>query len=372
MKNDQEQQSTTLLRYQDTCPSRYLSLASQIQAMQANDLASQYSDFRSPSRARQQAFRKQRACTTRRTRCSGRCDICSPPHLHNRRRRLRAHVEECNDEAYWDERLARLDHDERIMYADVVQRYYDHGHNAMEIEALRPSSDSSSSSDTDSQDELAACLIFPTSSTPPLPPWTFITLDDPKTPYSPFPPTPSDCTFTWHRNMTGIWELGYAASMHGIPPPDDDDDKKAHEDETQDPYGCSLSPLPFACLCCSPDFGAYACSCADFSADWRAPDGALKLRVVDLMEEGVWGAVIGADELHAAGWAEMVWRGESGEGEEGVGVAHETRGKRTRITEWTFVHTALCAGDAGQGEEWDVISELSSTGSWRVVDVGMD
>lgn len=348
-----------LRHYQDDCASLNMSVAQQVEGMEANSITGYYTDLRSPSRAHHQHLRKHRAPTPRWKRCHRDCPTYSRCHMSSPRRRTRQLQAECNDEAYWDKRVVKLDYCERLEFMDPVQAYYEYGHNAQAMESLRPTNNAEEeekkvdghdwidvSSDTDLDSEVEVITT---------PSWTLYLYD----------PTNSNshsliagdgfvefeaCTFTWHRNASGCWELGYA--------------NQYMVDEDVDPYGCKQAPIPLSCHCCSYNFGVYACSCKFFPSSWPSPEDQQRCHLLDWMDHGAWDAMDRADAVFAATReVEREWSSASHQPQK------KLMGKAECGGEWTFVRSAQASRSRAEEGEWDLVSSLSSTGSWRVVDV---
>jgi hypothetical protein len=366
-------------------PSDTLSLAERvlendISDMERNSITALYSDYRSPSRSAQRDLRERKRqrilnpmFRTKHCAYHRDCLAFKENHLSSRRRRTRTVRRECTDDAYWERECAELDVRERVEYADLVTLYYNHGHNAAAIESLRPQlfgsmqseegdahewvsvslpADANAESDAQFEAEPEAITtqnwtiyLYPPLLTPVVSPQS----SDfrPRCDYS------SETTFAFHRNATGLWELGYA-NHHLL-------------SSSADPYGCTQTPLPMSCGCCSANTGFFACSCAEFPEDWRSPAEPWQGALIQ------WGDNVNieqhmrvADQLHEVrqrGFG-LSWRGEA--------QAVWKRGKdetaqHTGCEEWTFLRVPRVK--SGEKDDWDVVSSLSSTGSWRIVDV---
>lgn len=384
--------STYVLRrwHHHDWPSNTLSLTEQalensFSDMNLNSISALYADFRSPSRSAQRDLwrrKKQRILNpmSRTKHCAyhRNCLAFSNPHISSRQCRWRSVRAECTSEAYWDRECAEHDVRERVESADLVKLYYNHGHNAAVIESLHPQPlESAQSEEGDEDGNVDEWVSIPrtadtasdSKSASDLHPeaepeikttqnWTLYL-------HTPFPapvgsPQPSrftrscddtpETTFTFHRNATGIWELGFANPDSSSP--------------SADPHGCTQLPLPLSCDCCSANAGCFACSCADFPPDWRSPDEPWRGNLIAWADGDVVQRMQLVDSLHAVQARSflLTWRGGAGQGV-GDGVV-----KHGGSEEWTFVRAPRGNG-GGQDEGWDVVSELSSTGSWRVVDV---
>ncbi|KAF3041373.1 hypothetical protein E8E12_008862 [Didymella heteroderae] len=372
---------TYILRhYHDDCASNALSLADQISDLELNSTSALYSDLRSHTRS-QHHERRKRQCIlnpmfrTKHCPYHRDCLVFSKRHISNRHRRTRAVRAECTDEAYWDREGAELEHRERMEHADLVTLYYNHGHNAAVIERLRPhpfegaqddddrniDAHERSSVSVDAHADAEPDVITAGSWTLHLYPSTTPgrTVSDDEATEKPSEYAgrcvSASTAFTYHLNSSGIWELGFA--------------NQDPADTLSDPYGCTQRPLAMDCGCCSFNTGFFACSCADIPTEWRSPEehwrGSLARWIRDKTSEQMWLA----DEAHEIKRPER--RGlESRLDESDVerGLAKQGRGEP-----WTWIlarrEDLLELAKQREGEEWDVVSPLSSTGSWRLVDV---
>lgn len=383
----------TLLRWQDhDWPSNTDSLADQvfhnsIPDMEQNSISALYSDFRSPSRCAQRDLRnrkRQRILNpmfrTKHCAYHHHCLAFSRPHISSRQRRWRGVRAECTDDAYCERECAELEVRERIEYADLVALYHNHGHNATVIERLCPQpfggvqseegggdgdvqdwvsvsrtadTDAESEADSEARPEVIATQT-----------WTLYLYAPVLAPsISPQPSHltrqcdyGSETTFTFHRNATGIYELGYAHPNL----------LSSSSSTNPDPYGCTHLPLPLSCGCCSSNAGFFACSCADFPPDWRSPEERWRGNLIEWASGDVSRCMRLADQLHEVrqrGFG-MSWRG--GGGKDGRTPATR-KGAANDVEEWTFIRAPRVK--LGERPDWDVVSELSSTGSWRIVDV---
>lgn len=363
----------------DGWPSHWLSnwlslsdrvLENSVSDMNLNSISALYADFRSPSRIAQRDKRKRKKqrmlnpmFRTKHCPYHRDCLAFSKPQMASRQCRWRDVRAECTSEAYWNRECAELDLREEMESADLVTLYYNHGHNAAAIEALRPQPLESAQSEEGDEDENLDewVSIPPTSNTPSsnLHPNPDPSITTPQTwTISLYPPIISpqpsysapETTFTFHRNSTGIWELGFANPDSSSSP--------------SDPYGCTHLPLPLSCGCCSWTTGFFACSCADFPADWRSPEQPWRGSLIAWVGGDVVQRLRFADELQKVEVRGLLSSGRDGAG----GGEGGNEGVRYRGSEeWTFVRAPRAK--KGSDGDWDVVSELSSTGSWRVVDV---
>lgn len=367
-----DDQPLTLLRCRPDYPANPLSYPSQTQDLQLLDCASLYFDFRSPARAAHQHFRKRRS-PKQRLRESHTLKkphqpvrpLGHPSHQCNpnpsRGQCTKKHRDpDLSDEAYWDKLAAEWRFEEQRQMMDPVQLYYNFGHGAVEIESLRPAPLTVEEEEMETEGWVDVSLPLSSSPSSPeaeaegereregedvqtveTPLWT-LSIPQPPSPLSEEPRNTSHtCTFTYHRNASGLWELGYAAP-HYVP------------------NTCAPSVLLVACTLSNP--GARECSCAEFEAvdGWRAPDEVWRGRLVEWMSEDE-GAELGyADARYACDMQERrraEWQTKDSE------AAKRGGGLKS---EWVLVRQTRSRG--GWEAEWDVVSEVSSTGSWRVVD----
>lgn len=329
-----------LIHWRDAWSDDSLSLAEAIQGMQLNDIASLYRDFRSPSRGAHQLLRKGRRPKQRRHHCNWlvHCRPGFSRRLHQKERLMG----ECTEEAYWDELDAELAHYERLEMKDPVQLYYDHGSNAAALDSIHPEYPPAKEEESELNGQVWHSLPTqpetreePQTITTPV--WTLYLYRHVSNPTPSSPRSFHASSFTWHRNATGVWELGDA---HPHP-----------KDAASDPYGCTNSPLGG-----TYNFGVHACSCAEFPNWWRLPEETWRGALLDL---------VGGDGLEELVYADA--RHECARKEGGtVTTSLTAQGEAMRNRdEWTFVRPRKDVV-----EQWDVISVLSSTGSWRLVDVG--
>ncbi|KAF2623825.1 hypothetical protein BU25DRAFT_167606 [Macroventuria anomochaeta] len=268
-----EEPTTVLRHYQDNCSSLNLSLARQVEGMEQAEPNKSYLDLRSASRARYHHLRKRQSLTLRWKHCHLDCPAYEHRHLSSRHRRMKKWKEECNEEAYWDERIVRLEHKESLEFMDPVQAYYNHGHNTTAIESLRPTKyveeEEAGGHDwvdvDDSPDDALEVEVITS------PSWALSLHPPPQSNSSPFPVAGrcvwGESTFTWHRNTSGYWELGYA--------------NQYMVDEMVDPYGCRQTPLPLSCHCCSPNFGIHVCSCTEFDEHEPSPEDQQRCHLME-------------------------------------------------------------------------------------------
>jgi hypothetical protein len=370
-------------------------LDNDISDMNRNSIAGLYSDFRSLSRSAHRDVwkrKKQRVLNPifRSKHCAYHrdCLAFSRPHLSSRRRRWRSVSDECTEDAYWERECAELEVRERMEYADAVTLYYNHGCNAEVIERLRPSvADYREGSGGDEDDDALAGTL------PAAQEWVSVYLDEAEpepqheaeyevystglweiclypaphsTPVTTLQKEVSNLpskdaghhailstAFTYHRNLTGVWELGYMDADLNNP--------------LEDPYGCTQLPLMLDCGCCSFNAGFFACSCAEFPKDWRNPEEPWQGILMDMVSDEVVQSMRLADTLHVVKQQgfKFSWRRES-QASMSHGVRNESK-QHVGCEEWTFVRPPQVMPE--EKEDWDVVSELSSTGSWRVVDV---
>lgn len=268
-------------------------------------------------------------------------------------------------QAYWDKECAELEHRERIEYSDLVTLYYNHGHNSKVIEGLRPKSHDcgGEEEDGDVSDWVEVSTnTYPSSQVSIIstPSW-IIYLYPPyyKLADSELKSSDTGCcvwpetTFTYHLNLTGIWELGYA-NQHLI-------------DVSADSLGCTQLPLALDCGCCSFNSGVHACHCADFLAWWRSPEEDWRGSIAEWMGGEVWDAMEYADAFQERMRdCEGVWNGAAVAADK-TGGEDEEENRVESCEEWTFVRGPRA--EKRDGEGWDIVSALSSTGSWRIIDV---
>jgi hypothetical protein len=347
-------------------------LAFQISGMERNDISALYSDFRSPSRsARHHLRRRQQVLNPiqRNKHCDHTCLPYSKRHPSGRRRRWGAVEVECTEDSYWDKECAELNYREQYMASDPVTLYYNHGRNAAVIESLRPKPEdfADEAEQDDAQDwvsvlgsNAAEAKVQVVRSRD----WTLHV-------YSPSVCMPSEThnstlvpallgrcvgdetTFTFHRNASGLWELGYANQWL--------------VDASTDPHGCTQLPLAIECGCCSSNRGFFPCSCSAFPAGWRSPEDNWQGGLMEWISEAVEQRISLLDETdepkrQGIGFELASYQAAADEHDVGGGLVDKGRG-----SEWTFVRTPRAKQT--DSEEWDVVSSLSSTGSWRVVDV---
>ena len=368
-----DDQPLTLLRCRPDYPANPLSYPSQIQDLQLLDCASLYFDFRSPARAAHQHFRKRRSpkqrlresYTSKKPHQPVR-PLSHPAHQYNPSpssgQRTKKHRDpDLSDEAYWDKLAAEWRFEEQRQMMDPVQLYYNFGHGAVKIESLRPAPLTVEEDKMDAEGWTDVSLPPSSSLSSPeaelereregeredeqmieTPLWTL------SIPQPPFPlseeswNTSYTCTFTYHRNASGLWELGYAAP-HYVP------------------NTCAPSVLLVSCTLSNS--GARDCSCAEFEEvdGWRAPDEVWRGRLVEWMG-GEGGEELGyADARYACDMQERRRAGWQKKDSEAA-----KRGCGRLASEWALVRQTRSRGD--WEAEWDVVSEVSSTGSWRVVD----
>ncbi|KAF3038552.1 hypothetical protein E8E11_003155 [Didymella keratinophila] len=387
----------TLLRWPDhDWPRNTEFLASQvldndISDMKLNSIAALYSDFRSPSRSAQRDLWKRKKGRMlnpmfRSKHCAYHhdCLAFSKPHLSSRRRRWRSVRDECTDDAYWSRECAELEVRERMKYADLVTLYYNYGRGAEVIERLRPRTvdDGSGEEGEKDDDALAAAQewvsVIPDDAAPEaeheaepevfhIGPWEICLYPAPRSTttglHTEVAGSPSkdaarrDCSFdtmfAYHRNLTGIWELGYINQWL--------------VDSSADPYGCMQLPLMLDCGCCSFNTGLFACSCADFPSNWRSPEDPWQGPLLDCADRGeMVQRMQVADKLHKLKQLEFAlsWRGSARDWK----VEDEENSVRhAGCKEWAFIRAPRAT--SREKDDWDVVSELSSTGSWRFVDV---
>ena len=352
-----------------------------------------YLDLRSASRSLHHERRRRQPPTPRSKHCHTDCLAYEKRHLFSRRRRRRVFEEEGREEAYWDKECAELDHKEFLEFADPVRLYYDFGHNAAYMESLRFTTivcvePSATSPDTDvvgaadlcrpeektdeNVNELRKVNLHSSSSSTSLfeSVWTDTNIDVPqgnanKLLWAPYLLSGSgsrfgwsEFTMTWHRNACGVWELGYADQ--GV-----FDTECGRNDE--DPYGCKQGP--FTCMCCWHGRN-FDCSCSHFEGleDWDPEAQAsssllsfLDFRTLETMKlaDATFEFQQGYEAVLAVRESEKIKETFTNRGEE-----YEVMG----LKEWTFTRTAA----RPLSPDWDVVSTLSSTGSWRVVGVGVE
>ena len=285
-----DDQPLTLLPCRPDYPANPLSYPSQTQDLQLLDCASLYFDFRSPARAAHQHLRKRRSPkqrlreshTSKKSHQPVR-PLSHPAHQYNpipsSGQCIKKHRDpDLSDEAYWDKLAAEWRFEEQRQMMDPVQLYYNFGHGAAGIESLRPAplTVEEGETDADGWTDISLPLSSPSSSpevqegegedvqTIETPLWT-LSIPQPPSSLSPSPRNTSyTCTFTYHRNASGLWELGYAAP-HYVP------------------NTCAPSVLLVACTLSNA--GARECSCAEFEEvdGWRAPDEVWRGRLVEWM-----------------------------------------------------------------------------------------
>jgi hypothetical protein len=361
-----DDQPLTLLPCRPDYPGNPLSYPSQIQDMQLIDFESLYTDFRSPARAARHHLRKRRSLKqhpgeARKPKLPHRplSPLSHPVHQYNlnpsRGQCTKKHRDpDLNDEAYWDKLAAEWRIEEQRQMMDPAQLYYNFGHGAAGMESLRPAPCPLAEEEIDAEGWADVSLppsSFPSSPegegddihTVETPLWTL------SIPQSPFPlsteswNTSHTCTFTYHRNASGLWELGYAAPPYV-------------------PNTCSPSVLLVACTLSNA--GARECSCAEFEEldGWRAPDEAWRESLVEWMSKEEGEELGYADARYASDAQERrrVYSRQKRDSE-----AAERGGARLK-SEWALVRQTNSLSD--REAEWDVVSEVSSTGSWRVVD----
>ncbi|KAG9204378.1 hypothetical protein G6514_000834 [Epicoccum nigrum] len=367
-----DDQPLALLSCRPDYPANPLSYPSQIQDMQLVDFESLYADFRSPSRAARQRLRKRRSPKqhlgeprTRKLPHRPLRPLSHPVHQYNlnpnRGQCTKKHRDpDLNDEAYWDKLAAEWRVEEQRQMMDPVQLYYNFGHGAAGIESLRPAPYTAEEEETDTEG-WADVSLRPSSSsssaspeaeaeaegedthTVETPLWKLF-IPQPSSPLSTEPwNTSYTCTFTYHRNASGLWELGYAAP-HYVP------------------NICSPSVLLVACTLSNA--GARECSCAEFEDvdGWRAPDEVWRGSLVEWMSEEEGEELEYADARYACDTREDR-RADSSQKRD---LESAKRGSGGLKSEWALVRRTR--SPSACEAEWDVVSEVSSTGSWRVVD----
>ena len=373
-------------------------LDNNISDMNLNNIAALYSDFRSPSRSAQRDLWKRKKTRVlnpmfRSKHCAWHrdCLAFSKPHLSSRRRRWWGVRDECTEDAYWERDCAELEVRERMECADLVAGYYNHGSCAGVVERLRPSTVVDEAEGEEGEEDGDALAAAQPAERPAEQEWVSVSLEGteieayyeaecelfttggweiglypaPSTPTAPHKKvsdSPSQDAgrndyhsathFTYHRNLSGIWELGYINEWT--------------VNSSADPYGCTQLPLMLDCGCCSFNTGFFACSCADFPSDWRSPEDPWQGSLTDVGGDEVLQHMQITDklrELKLRGFA-FSWRSRAPR--EHV-IDEKSSVQRRGGEEWTFVRAPRAT--EREKNDWDVVSELSSTGSWRLVDV---
>lgn len=338
-----EEQDLVLLRWSDACPSNNLSLADQILGMQFNDIAGIHSDFRSPSRAVHQHLRKRRRPKHRQKCVQRSCPVCWHPELASRRRRREKWMGECSEEAYWDELSAEGEHRERIEYRDPMQMYHDHEHNAAALKSLLPYSVAADDEEELEKDNQDWIYVQPPTDCHEMPKTTslsrMLSLYRRHTLSSPSPSPSPQClhTFTWHCNANANWELSYA-----------------------NPHSRNIS---------SHKSGMHPCSCTESPQWWESTQETWRGYLLDWMDGNSCDEMTYADARQNS--IRETMRERENEAQRagvyllGSKAQQGTNGFTRDREEWTFVRSRA-PGDA----DWDMVSVPSSTGSWRLVDVG--
>ena len=362
-----EEPTFVLLRFHDSCASLNLSLIHQVEGMKYNSPNTSYADLRSPSRARHHSLRKRQTPTPRWKRCHPDCIAYEHLHLSSRHRRMKEYRKACSDSLYQDKTVVEQEHTEFLSSADPIRLYYDFGHNAPAMNSLRPSPTTNAldasfalwrHSDADAPEKVIN------------EPWTLYL-------YSFRSCTPlldrswlagGDCTFTWHRNYSGCWELGHASQSFD---PNRCTGTEGAEEmermgEENDGFGCMQAPL--MCMCCLSGRD-YDCACAEFTDHEPSPEDCVQGALVEWMRRGACDVMAGADAEYEA---MRQWVGECSVADrdgtteyDKSGAVGPADGACEAMREWTFIRPASRAASP----DWDLVSMVSSTGSWRVVDV---
>jgi hypothetical protein len=141
--------------------------------------------------------------------------------------------------------------------------------------------------------------------------------------------------------------------------------------EESDELGCKQGPL--MCMCCWSGRD-YDCACAEFTDDEPSPEDPVQGALVKWMRRGACDVMAGADAKYET---VREWVGECSVADDDddddetmtydkSGHVGPADGAREVMREWTFIRPAPRAASP----DWDLVSTLSSTGSWRIVDVG--
>ncbi|KAJ4326260.1 hypothetical protein N0V94_000207 [Neodidymelliopsis sp. IMI 364377] len=341
-------------------------------------------DLRSSSRDIQQRFRKRRTPTTRWKRCRNDSEAYS--HRNNTRsHRRRAFEIEVTIDPFntclQDEWSANEHHDFLVDYSNPIRLYYDFGYDAAVFESIRPTvHNPSATRDNDEEVQIGETFTrwaqrritemrlvkesrlkskqqqqqhtettLPTTSADTHAHYLLRQAWDPRKPprrhrpanHSPFPQITgftwfSEYTFTWHRNASGCWELGFGDQCRLWEPRDGKDE-----------YGCRQNPL---LDCCLFSHVRYACSCAEFGEDERSPEDVPVCSLMEFVSDEIWCALMRYDD-DAVG---------------GVDPAADDGGD-----EWTFIssaNTTRSLSHSQNGAEWDLVSTWSgSFVSWDIL-----
>lgn len=126
------------------------------------------------------------------------------------------------------------------------------------------------------------------------------------------------------------------------------------------------------CGCCSFTQGMKPCFCASFPSDWRSPKEHWRGSLMDWMNgdvvQRIW--LTGSFQDVTQQEFEVEWLSH----DQSIGEAAERRSMGEGSCEqWTFIRSRLAplAPDVKRriAVEWDIVSCLSSIGSWRIIDV---